>query len=350
MSEKLPQQPQNEEVDLGQLFNAIGKLFDKFFAFIGRIFKGIFSAFIYVLKPLVNHFKIIGIALLIAFVIGFVIEKTKKPIYFSNMIVKTHFDSKYQLESDIGYFNALISADNIEELSTIFEIDSTAAKQLKGFELKAGPETQNDLFLEYDEYVQSVDTSLVKELSYIEYVNNRSLLSGNIFTITALSNKQDIFLDLATGIKKSFENDFSRQQMKIRDTVVYIERLSLTTELARLDSLQQTYIEVLKNDSKNKELSFSINSGIPLQQEKSITKEYELFIKEQEIRRNLNRVNAIIAEENTYFDIISNFDKYGSDDKIVINRFFFKLPVLTLLLFILGSLLLKAIKFIKNYE
>ncbi|MFD1017015.1 hypothetical protein [Winogradskyella rapida] len=350
MSEKLPQQPQNEEVDLGQLFNAIGKLFDKFFAFIGRIFKGIFSAFIYVLKPLVHHFKIVGIALVAAFIVGFIIEKTKKPIYFSDLIVKTHFDSKYQLKSDIDYFNALIGADNVEELSTIFEIDSASAKQLKVFELRAGPETQNDLFLEYDEYLQSVDTSLVNELSYVEYINNRGLLSGHIFTITAYSSKQNIFLDLTKGIKKTFENEYSKHQMQVRDTIAYIERQSLTTELSRLDSLQKTYLEVLKNDSQNKALSFAISSSIPLQQERSITKEYELFIKEQEIRRNLNEVNSLIAEENTYFDIISDFDKFGSYDKLLINRFYFKLPIFVLLLLTVGFLFIKFIRFIKNYE
>ena len=34
MSEKLPQQNPNEEIDLGQLFNAIGRLFEKIGDFI----------------------------------------------------------------------------------------------------------------------------------------------------------------------------------------------------------------------------------------------------------------------------------------------------------------------------
>ena len=86
MSEKLPQQPQSEEVDLGQLFNAIGRLFEKLFAFIGSIFKGIFSAIIYALKPLVDNFKIVAVALVITAVLGYVFEKSKDPIYFSEMV------------------------------------------------------------------------------------------------------------------------------------------------------------------------------------------------------------------------------------------------------------------------
>ena len=43
-----PNTPNNsEEVDLGQLFKLIGAAFDRFFNFIYRIFKGLFSVFIW---------------------------------------------------------------------------------------------------------------------------------------------------------------------------------------------------------------------------------------------------------------------------------------------------------------
>ena len=44
------QQSPNDEVDLGQLFNAIGRLFERFFRFIGRIFKGIFGGILLLLS------------------------------------------------------------------------------------------------------------------------------------------------------------------------------------------------------------------------------------------------------------------------------------------------------------
>ena len=50
MSELKSTDPNNEEVDLGQLFNAIGKLFDKFFAFFGKLFKGLLEIIIYILN------------------------------------------------------------------------------------------------------------------------------------------------------------------------------------------------------------------------------------------------------------------------------------------------------------
>ncbi|MBF8149013.1 hypothetical protein ITJ86_03840 [Winogradskyella sp. F6397] len=350
MSEKLPQQPQNEEVDLGQLFNAIGRLFEKLFAFIGSIFKGIFSAIIYTIKPLIDYFKIVVGVVIIAIVLGVIFEKSKEPLYLSSMVVETHFDSKYQLVRDIDYFNALAKSNSGSELSKIFEIDESFASKLKGFELEPGPVTQNDLFVEYDEYLKSIDTSLVEQLTYESYVNNRDVLSGSIYTITAYAYEQDIFHKLNEGFRKTFENEFSKHQKQIRDSLVAIERLTLTTELSRLDSIQNTYLEVLKNESKNRDISFGLTAGIPLQEEKSITKEYDLFLKEQEIRRSLNNINKSTAEKDTYFDIVSNFDRLGSKDKGVTQRYFILFPVIAIILILVFFLAVKAFKFIKEYE
>ncbi|WP_225035926.1 hypothetical protein [Winogradskyella sp. SM1960] len=350
MSEKLPQQPQNEEVDLGQLFNAIGRLFEKLFAFIGRLFKSAFSAIIYLIKPLFIYFKFVAVAVVISMVLGFILEQTKEPTYYSNMVVRPHFDSKYQLFSNINYFNSLISSQNVDELSNIFEIDTAKAKALIGFNLEAGPETQNDLFVEYGEYVKGIDTSLVDELSYADYINNRSLMSGNLFTINARSHTQDVFTHLKKGFRKTFENDFSKQQKQVRDTTVYIKRLTYTTQLSRLDSIQKTYLEVLRNQSKNNKLSLGISGALPVQEEKTTTKEYDLFLKEQEIRRALNLLNETVAQENTYFDVLSAFDRVGKIDNNFKQRYIVLFPLLTIVFILLGFLVIRVFNYIKSYE
>ncbi len=110
MSDKLPQQSESEEVDLGQLFNAIGRLFERFFAFLGKILKGIFSGIIYLIKPFVINFKLVLGVLAASAILGFVVEKLEQPVFYSDMVVKPYFDSKYQLSNNIDYFNDLISS------------------------------------------------------------------------------------------------------------------------------------------------------------------------------------------------------------------------------------------------
>ncbi len=350
MSEKSPQQPQEEEVDLGPLFNAIAKLFEKLFNFIGRIFKAIFSALIYSLKPFVKYFKLVVTAVILAFILGFVLQKVKDPVYYSQMVVKPHFDSKYQLANNIDYFNALIGSENALELAYIFEIDTTDAKKLISFDLEPGPETQNDLFVEYDEYVKAIDTSLVDELSYRDFIKNRDLMSHRLFAIKAKSHKKDIFMQLHQGFRKTFENDFSKHQKEVRDTMASIERERLLLQLDRLDSIQKTYIKVKINESEKNKLSLGLGNALPLQEEKTETKEYEIFQKEQEIGRTLTILEQTVAEENTYFDVLSGFDKIGIVDKSLGQRYFIFFPLLTLVLFYLFFLVVKVFKFIKTYE
>lgn len=350
MSDNLPQQPKEEEVDLGQLFNAIGKLFERLFNFIGRIFIGIFSAIIYSIKPLIRYFKLVLVALVVAAILGYVLEMRKEPVYSSKMVVKPYFNSKYQLASNINYFNSLIGARNLKELSRVFEIDTTAASELVGFDIEPGPETQNDLFVEYDGYIKSIDTSLVNQLNYTEFVNNRDLLSGNLFSVKAKSFKNDIFQDLNEGFRKTFENKFSKQQKKVRDTVVFIERQTLLKQLARLDSIQSTYLKVIKNESEKSKVSLGLGNILPLQEEKTATKEYEIFQKEQEIGRTLTRLNQTIAEENTYYDVLSGFDNVGTIDKSVWQRHSMLFPLFTLIILYILFLVIKVFNFIKNYE
>ena len=87
----------NEEIDLVVLFNLIGNAFSRFFNFIGSIFKSIFSVVIYALKAIIVNIKIIALVVLLAGILGYVLEKYKTDVYSSQMVVRPYFDSKYQL-------------------------------------------------------------------------------------------------------------------------------------------------------------------------------------------------------------------------------------------------------------
>ena len=93
MSKPLQEQD-SEEIDLGQIFNAIGKLFDRIFRFIISIFVGIFTGVILFLKVLIDYFVIIAVVVGLAFVVGYFLEKSKPEIYEASMLVKPYFGSE----------------------------------------------------------------------------------------------------------------------------------------------------------------------------------------------------------------------------------------------------------------
>jgi hypothetical protein len=349
MSEKLPQQPQNEEVDLGQLFSALGKLFDRLFAFIGKILKGIFVAIIYILKPIVNNFKLIMIALVSAFIIGFIAEKYKKVVYSSEMIVIPHFESKYQLMTDIKYFNSLIGTGDKKTLSDIFAIDTISSGELIGFEISKGPENQNDLLSEYNDFMKTIDTLLV-EVSYDQFIDNRHILSASVFAIKAKATTNNIFGNLEKGFHKTFQNDFSKRKKEIRDSTLINEKTSYNREIKRIDSLQRIYLEVLKNESRNGEISISPRGLIPLTQERTITREYDLFEEEMKIRKSLRGIDEVLIETSDFYEVLSGFEEIAQKEISYTDRYSMIFPAITLILLLFVSLIKKAFYFIKNYE
>ncbi|NNL82225.1 MAG: hypothetical protein HKP28_02480, partial [Winogradskyella sp.] len=309
MSDNLSNKPNNEEVELGQLFNAIGKVFENLFKLIGKLFKLIFEFIISALKPIVQNIKLIVVSVTAAAVIGFAIDKFSPTIYSSDMLVQPYFQSKYKLANNVDYFNALIAAQNYSELSRIFDIDSTSAEKLVEFDMKIGPETPNDLLSEYNEYLKEIDTTLADEVTYEEYIENRDILSGEIFSINAKSKENDIFLSLENGFRKTFENEYSKKLKRIRDSTILIRKAALKVELRRLDSLQNIYFGILKAESESNKVSIGMEGMFPLQQERIPTREYELFQEELKVRQAIIELDRELIEESVYYDVLSGFEE-----------------------------------------
>ena len=85
MSDKIPDQNNSEEVDLGQLFTLIGNAFNKLFSFIASIFKTIFSVIVLTLKAFIVNFKIIVITMIIAGVLGFFLIYTVQQCWLNHI-------------------------------------------------------------------------------------------------------------------------------------------------------------------------------------------------------------------------------------------------------------------------
>lgn len=350
MSDKLPETTTSEEVDLGQLFNAIGRLFEKIGTGIKWLFNSVFKIIIYCLKPVVNNIKLVSSIVIIAAIAGFILEKTIKPVYFSQMLVQPHFQSKYKLADNVDYFNALIGAKNINELSQIFEIDSVDAASLIEFEMQIGPETPNDLLVEYNDYVKSLDSALASTIDYEEYVDNRDILAGTIFSIQAKAKKEDIFTKLEKGFEKTFENPYSLKLKKIRDSTIVIQKQSYNRELKRLDSLQRIYLDVIQNESKN-DNSTSLGSAMfPMQLERIPTREYDLFQKELEIRQDLRELDEELIAESVFYDILAGFEEVGSKYSSLLTNYKLLFPILAFLILVVIYITQRSFAYIKSYE
>ncbi|WP_299095679.1 hypothetical protein [Winogradskyella sp.] len=350
MSQEVPKGSQNEEVDLGQLFNMIGRLFDRFFNFIASIFKAIFSVFIYALKAIVNNFKIIVIVLLLAGVLGFILQRTQKDIYESQMLVKPYFDSKFQLVTNINYYNALIGEKDYTQLTSIFEIDEESAKQIIEFEIHPGPENENDKIKQYDTFLKSLDSTRAQNISFDEFVENRSIYSGDVFEINVKSFKKDIFRSLEEGLNSTFTNTYSVKKREKRDSLIYIERNRILASIKEADSLQNVYLRVMEEESKMKDGSYTTKDGMSFIREKTKTREYDLLQEVNKLREELGKLDAQKVEEDVYFDTLSSFQDVGAKYSSIWNLYVVIMPMIAFVLLCIVYLSIRLIKYVSSYE
>ena len=351
MNDDLGKQQPSDEVDLGQLFNAIGRLFDRFFRFIGSIFKAIFSFFVFLLKVIIDNFKLIAIVMVIAFIGGYALEKMKPKVYASQMLVKPYFDSKYQLVNNINYYNTLIRTQSHAELAIVFNISEEASKELINFEVKPGPESDNEKVKAYGEFLESIDSASAATFTYREFIKNRNIYSGDLFEIDVESTKKDVFKSLEKGLNSTFKNTYSVRQKQKRDTLIEIQKSNLLASLNSVDSLSKVYISVLKEESRKGSTKISFGQGLSLEPEsKSKTKEFELLSREVEFRNKLAVLEEMKVEEDTFFDTVSSFQEVGNITSKFNTKYTLVFPLIGFLILTIIFIIKRTIKFVRDYE
>ena len=348
--ETLPQQPNNEEVDLGQLFDAIGKLFERLYNFIVSIFEFIFRVVILGSKAVINNIKIIVVVLIISGAAGYALEKVRKDRYDSSMLVRTFFDTKFQMYTNLNYYNALLVDENYTTLSEIFEIPKDSLLEIVEFEIDRGPESENDRIVQFEKFIESIDSVRAQNISYEDFVDNRGIFSGDVYEIRVEAKSRSIFKSLEKGILKSFNNLYSIKKMEQRDSILSLRRQNLMNSIAEIDSLQNVYINVLEEESQATKATISLGEGFPLQQEKTATKEYQLLNKEIELRNELKELEEEKVNQNELYEVISTFQEVGNVVDDLYTKYSLLFPMIAFGLMILGYLTKNYVRFVKNYE
>ena len=341
----------SEEIDLLVFFEYIGEKISNFFKFFITFFKAIFSIIIFALKAIIVNIKIIIIVMFLAGILGYVLELNKPKIYSSSMLVRPYFESKFQLVTNMSYYNALLSNGNYETIGNLFKISEEDAAEINGFEILPGPETENDKIVQYDRFVKSIDSVRAQEISFDDYIENRSIYSGEVFEITVYSKKNDIFTKLELGLNESFTNEYSLKRMQKRDSLIIIQKNNIEAQLTQVDSLQKIYINVLEKESQSQSTEISLGGeGFSLSKDKSNTREYDLLNKEIELRNQLRDLEEKKVDEDVFFDVISSFQKVGKNTLHWYDRYSLLFPIIAFVMLCIIYLTRKTVLYVNKYE
>jgi len=325
MSKNLPEQPNSEEVDLGQLFRLIGNGFNRFFKFIGKILYGLFLAFVWVVFFLKKHAIIIIIAAVVGFGFGYLKEKVSKPLYRSAVIVKQNYDTGKNLYQLIDYYNELIDEKDTLTLKNTLNISQLLASSIKSIRIKPTiAETQ--MIKNYDNYLRGLDSTLASTIDYETYIENINLyefkeqqLSVNI---DKKINANPIFESIIENINTT--DYFKRENEKDINQLTNREA-AIKQILIKADSLQSMYKRVLEMQADQSASGAQTSVTIEGSDQIDKTKEFELYKSENELRRELVQIEREKEDKEQILEIVSN----KQDIAIVNNRievFNFQLP------------------------
>ena len=336
----------SDEIDLGQLFQLIGNAFQKFFNFIGSIFKGLFQALILLLLFLQKNFLILMIAVLVGVVGGYFLDQYKTPKYISKMVVEPNFNSVRQLYNNIDFYNDLADAKDSIALSRALSISVSEASSIKEIFVDSYSDENQKIKL-FDQFIRELDTTTVKALDYESYLKNFNSMDARFHQISVISSNNSVAKKLQKVIISSIAtNDYFKLQKRISDENLALQDSIIRKQQTEVDSLQQLYKTVLVKQADKPMQGTSISlaeNGESQNKELALVKEREL-LKNQLVKLNENRAN-----KSAILNVISDFPTRGVKQKGFWKSYKFVLPLVLVGTVLFTLLFLGLNKYLKNY-
>ena len=347
MNDDLGKQQPSDEVDLGQLFNAIGRLFDRFFRFIGRIFTGLFGVILLFLFFIQKHFIKLIVVVVLGFILGFIVDIKKEPQYISTMVIEPNFNSVQQLYNNVGFYNELAKAKDSLSLSEALNITIKEASSIKKFSVESYSDENQKIVL-FDRFVRSLDSTTKKAIDMKAYLKNFNSFDARFHTISVKATDNTIAKKIQPAIISSISNNsYFNLQKNISDSNIKLQDSLYNKQITEIDSLQALYKRVMLKEAERALQGTNISLGEKGEQN---NRELALLNKMDDLQLGLVELNKERGNKSSILNVISDFPRKGVRDKGILNSYKYIIPSLLLIVTALLLLLFSLNKYLKNYK
>lgn len=329
---------QSEEVDLGQLFSLIGNAFNRFFNFLGSIFKGLFDLLVSLLVVFRKNLFGFTMSAVIGGSIGLFIQSNSPVLFEGSMVVEPNFQSSRQLYNNISYYNTLVTQKDSVQLSKVLGIEKKQAARLTSFNIEPVVSESSKL-MQYNELIISLDSISREEVTYESFLNALDPIDYIQHKIVVSSEDRNIYPLLRKPILASISDNeyFKEKQLVALRNIALNDSLTLVS-LQETDSLRIVYERVLLEEAKKETASTSII----MEQQTENNKELALLDRKLELQKQLERNNEYRLDGQEILKVISDFPEVGYVKIGFFNGYLFKGSVIGVFLFALW-LIVKAI-------
>ena len=338
MSENLKPTPQNEEVDLGQLFNMIGNAFQKLYDFVASIFKGLFSLLILMLAHFYKRAKLYALALIIGLGIGYFLDKSAEKEYGANMFIKTNLGSTYQVYENIKNLNELagLEKDSVR-LASIFDISVSEAAKFKGFYIKPSVDINTKIEM-FSVFYNSLDSVSKTTTTFEDFEKNLNNHSFSTHQVGVVASDKDAFKKLNKNFSIVIsENDYLNSLLKVNHENYVSNEQTLTKQETKIDSLVNIYLTIREKEANKQPLpgSGTVFNMSGTQENKLLVDESALVGEKLEIASQIRKIKSDKVENANIISVLSAFPSSGYD----ISEWYEKNTIIFGALFLLITLL-----------
>lgn len=309
MSTSTPKQTnENEEIDLGVLFNSIGRGISKVFNAIGAVIMFVLNTLlaltVFVRKRIVNFVIAAVIGLLIGVATEFVLPKQ----YVATATLEPHFDSARQLYSNVTYLNDLAGQRDSIQLASFFNISPEEAATISKIEISPLI-TEARLLKEYNDYVVELDSLVATEITFKDYTKQLDDYERKDHILKVKSSKDDVFSKLLSPIVASVsEVKYFREKQQTQLKSLELSDSITQVSMAQTDSLLALFEEVRLVEA-NKE--FSNGTNVYMSQKAEDNTEISLLERKIDLADLLEEIRLQKLKARSVVDIVSAFPQKG---------------------------------------
>ncbi|MFL2586233.1 MAG: hypothetical protein ACJ0P7_01585 [Flavobacteriaceae bacterium] len=314
MSNSTPKKTDTEEIDLGVLFNSIGKGISKLIAAIGSVIVFLLNTALTAAIFVRKHTKSFAVACVIGLSGGIVLDIITPEEYIGSATLEPHFESARQLYSNIKYLDDLANQNDSIQLAAFFNISPSDASKISSFEI-APFYNENNLLKQYNDYVLDLDSLVAAEITFSDYQKQLDGFERKIHTLTVKSSKQDIFGSLLAPLLKSVSDVgyFKDQQINKLSNLELSDSVTQVS-IVQTDSLLSIFEEVRIVEA-NKE--FSNGTNLYMSEKAEDNAEILLLNRKIELTEQLEEIRTEKIKARNVVDVIAAFPEVGYLDKSI---------------------------------
>lgn len=292
----------SDEIDLRELFSAIGHFFSNiFFSFI---------LFIVAIKNAVlKNIKLIFILGLVGGILGIIVHFITPDVYKSSILLRSTYLSGRLMESSIDKLDLLTEdPGDRTQLAKTLKIDTALANQIVSFSYE--PFVSEEEIIELELFKEQLRSEIEDEAIINRFVERLSMENKSTYRIFVEVYDNSIISDLEEPLLNYFRNNpFVQKRLQISEETLKQEYSLIEEEEAELDSLKEI---LFKNFRMMGERNRDGSNNVILADEQ-VTNPISVF---NESRRSYMKKLDIQRQLflQPQFELIDNFTVYSQPD------------------------------------